>query len=68
MLRRCVVEVDGVDRSLAGGCRVFEVDESSLQNDGVDGPLVNDVVLLCRVVDGVDRSLLSMSRRRGQCR
>ena len=39
--------MDGVDRSLADGCRVVEVDESSLKSDGVDGPLVNDVVLLC---------------------
>ena len=39
--------MDGVDRSLADGCRVVDVDESSLQVDGVDGPLVSDVVLLC---------------------
>ena len=39
--------MDGVDRSLADGCRVVDVDESSLLGDGVDGPLVNGVVLLC---------------------
>jgi len=39
--------VDGVDRSLADGCRVVDEAESSLKSDGVDGPLVNDVVLLC---------------------
>jgi len=39
--------VDGVDRSLADGCRVVDEDESSLLVDGVDCPLVNDVVLLC---------------------
>ena len=63
MLSRCVDEVDGVDESLLSlsrrrgpcrvcrqvydGSRVVEVDESSLQDDGVDGPLVNGVVLLC---------------------
>ena len=39
--------MDGVDRSLADGCKVVDVDESSLKSDGVVGPLVNDVVLLC---------------------
>ena len=59
-----VVDVDGVDRSLADGCRVVDEDESSLLVDGVDCPLVNDVVLLCRVVDGVVRSLSSLLSRR----
>ena len=62
MLSCCVVDVDGVDSPLlslsrrcgrcrqvflADGCRVVDEDESSLLVDGVDCPLVNDVVLLC---------------------
>ena len=39
--------MDGVDRSLVDGCRVVDVDESSLWDDGVDGPLVVDVESLC---------------------
>ena len=39
--------MDDVDRSLVDGCRVVDVDESSLLVDGLDGPLVNGVVLLC---------------------